>query len=117
MDGQIQDNHFIFEGVKLPLDRYEFSELPANSCAATIGVRPEYVIMGDLSAKAPYHTQVTVDLVEPMGSDTIVDCTVSGAYFRFRMDGQACVKPGDLVSIGFDPKQAFLFDPAAELHL
>ena len=54
---------------------------------------------------------------KPMGSDTIVDCTVSGAYFRFRMDGQACVKPGDLVSIGFNPKQAFPFDPASELHL
>ena len=117
LDGQIQDNHFIFEDVKLPLDRYEFSEQPANNCAATIGIRPEHVIVGDLSAKAPYHTQVTVDLVEPMGSDTIVDCTVSGAYFRFRMDGQARVKPGDLVSIGFDPKQASLFDPASELRL
>ena len=117
LDGQIQDNHFVFEDVKLPLDRYEFSEQPANNCAATIGIRPEHVIVGDLSAKAPYHTQVTVDLVEPMGSDTIVDCTVSGAYFRFRMDGQARVKPGDLVSIGFDPKQASLFDPASELRL
>ena len=117
LEGQIQDNHFIFEDVKLPLDRYEFSEQPANNCAATIGIRPEHVIVGDLSAKAPYHTQVTVDLVEPMGSDTIVDCTVSGAYFRFRMDGQARVKPGDLVSIGFDPKQASLFDPASELRL
>ena len=63
------------------VNRYEFSEQPADNCAATIGIRPEHVIVGDLSAKAPYHTQVTVDLVEPMGSDTIVDCTVRRGLF------------------------------------
>ena len=104
-------------GHTIPTTGYEFSQTPVAGTSAWIGIRPEHVTTGEAALASHFSTEVTVEIVEPMGSDTIVDCTVSGAYFRFRMDGQARVKPGDLVSIGFDPKQASLFDPASELRL
>jgi multiple sugar transport system ATP-binding protein len=62
----------------------------------------------------PFQSEVTVEIVEPMGSDTLVWTKLAGQDFRFRMDGQAEVDEGDRVRIGFDPARASLFDRAAE---
>jgi multiple sugar transport system ATP-binding protein len=83
----------------------------------TIGIRPEHVVTGELAAKAPVQSEVTVDLVEPMGSDTLVWSTFEGNSFRFRMDGQAPVTNGDTIKIGIDPAKGSLFDTSSEDRL
>ena len=61
--------------------------------------------------------EVPVELVEPMGSDTLIYTSLAGETLHVRMDGQAEVRPGDEVEIGFQPDRASLFDPDTELRL
>ena len=61
--------------------------------------------------------KVKVELVEPMGSDTLIYATLAGETIHVRMDGQVQVGIGDEVEIGFQPDRASLFDPASELRL
>ena len=58
-----------------------------------------------------------VDLVEPMGSDTLIWAQLGATAFRIRMDGQARVHPGDQIKIGIDPSRASLFDKKSEVRL
>jgi multiple sugar transport system ATP-binding protein len=55
--------------------------------------------------------------VEPMGAGTLIWSTINGRPFRFRMDGLAAVATGDLLSIGFEPARASIFDQAQELRI
>ena len=84
---------------------------------AVIGIRPEHIITGELVAGAPVKLEVPVELVEPMGSDTLVYGTLNDQALRIRMDGQARVVLGDSLPIGIDPSRASLFDKASELRL
>ena len=61
--------------------------------------------------------EVVIDLVEPMGADTLVYATLNGQNFRIRMDGQAAVKPKETLAIGIDPARASLFDKKTENRL
>ena len=65
----------------------------------------------------PCQAEVKVEIVEPMGADTLVWTTLAGQPFRFRLDGQIKVKDGDRMQIGFDPAHASLFDKSSELRL
>jgi multiple sugar transport system ATP-binding protein len=65
----------------------------------------------------PIQADVTVELVEPMGSDTLVWTTFADQSFRFRMDGQAEIADGDTIRIGIDPAKSSFFDKETELRL
>ncbi len=91
----------------IPLGNYAFSS--ADGGDAEFGIRPEHVVVGAQSVLQPFSHDVTVDVVEPMGSDTQVWGKLAGLDFRFRMDGQAVVHVGDTMKIGFDPARASLF--------
>ena len=82
-----------------------------------LGIRPEHVATGSLAEEAPVLAEVEVELVEPMGSDTLVWAQAAGKPFRIRMDGQARVEPGDTITIGLDPSKASLFDARTEERL
>ncbi|WP_089901192.1 ABC transporter ATP-binding protein [Loktanella fryxellensis] len=117
MHGTVEGQTMRIPGHDLPLGAYAFKSQPAPGTPAIIGIRPEHVMTGDTLRSAPYTTDVTVDLVEPMGSDTLVYCEFGGQTFRIRMDGQAQVKPGDRLTIGIDPATASLFDKTTEDRL
>ena len=116
-DGTVQGDTIRIDGHDLPLGTYDFSGTPGDGRKATIGIRPEHVMTGDNLRSAPYQTEVTVDLVEPMGSDTLVYCDFAGQEFRLRMDGQAEVHEGDRLRIGIDPARASIFDRSSEERL
>ena len=116
-EGTIKGDRIAVPGHDLPLGTYAFKETPSDGRPAIIGIRPEHVLTGDNLRSAAYTTEVTVDLVEPMGSDTLVYCEFGGQTFRIRMDGQAQVKPGDRLEIGLNPSAASLFDKTTEVRL
>ena len=116
VEGQITDGAFRATGLTLPVGGYPFlGPLPAGGVVA--GIRPEHVITGELAARAPVQLDVPVDLVEPMGADTLVWVQLGGHPFRVRMDGQAKVRRGDNLFIGIDPAKANFFDKASEVRL
>ena len=111
--GRLDGMTFTSGALSLPMDHYEFAGKGASG-DTTVGIRPEHVITGELAAKAPVTTSVVVDLVEPMGSDTLVYADLAGLQMRIRMDGNARVKAGDTLEIGLDPSRASMFDTASQ---
>ena len=78
------------------------------------GVRPEAVLTGDAARALPVHMDCVVEIVEPMGANTLVWTKVAGQDFRLRMEGQAKVALGHALHIGFDPIRASMFDKGTE---
>jgi multiple sugar transport system ATP-binding protein len=104
-------------GIDIPLNGYDFSsEGPADG-KVSFGIRPEHIVTGEHAHSAAAQYEVTVDLVEPLGSDTLVWTTLNDQRVHIRMDGQAQVKYGETLKIGFDPTRASIFDKETEVRL
>ncbi len=117
LDGTLAQGTFTKPELSLPMTGYAFASPQTADRPATIGIRPEHILTGPLAETAPVQSQATVDLVEPMGSDTLVYAEMGGEVLRVRMDGQARVKRGDVLPVGIDPARASLFDAKTELRL
>jgi len=107
---------FVADDISIDLGNYEFNET-AKSGAAWFGIRPEHIQMGDASKDQPFQAELSVDVVEPMGSDTLVWARLGGQDFRFRVDGQTSIINSETILVGFDPARASIFDQQSELRL
>ena len=116
LEGVVDGENFTTGGVSIPLVGYQFAGA-RTSGPAWFGMRPEHIASGDAARHLPYTAESVVEIVEPMGSDTLVWTTVAKVPVRFRMDGQASVKTGDKILMGFDPARASLFDKQSEKRL
>ncbi|MFV0360132.1 ABC transporter ATP-binding protein [Tropicimonas sp.] len=116
LEGELRDGRFSTGGEALDTTGYPFAGGTAHG-PATMGVRPEHVATDHALEGLPIQADVVVDLVEPMGSDTLVWTKFAGQTFRFRMDGQAEVHERDTIRIGIDPTKSSFFDKATELRL
>ena len=101
----------------VPLERYQFTGNGINDGPVSFGIRPEHIVVGEQAASLPFHMEVAAEVVEPMGSDTLVWTRLAGQDFRFRVDGQLPLKEGQRELIGFDPSRASIFDAETELRL
>ena len=101
----------------IALARYAFSGNGPKPGAVTFGIRPEHVFVDKAASDQPFTDEVEIDVVEPMGADTLVWSKLGGQEFRFRVDGQMPLKKRDRVRIGFDPARASLFDAETEMRL
>jgi len=117
LEGTIKSGVFTVGDLSIPLAGYDFKSGSAVDGAATLGIRPEHIVTGELASHSPYRLDVDVELIEPTGSDKLIDCQVAGHPFRVRMDGQAQVSAGDTLRLGIDPAHASLFDAASEVRL
>lgn len=117
LEGQLDGTSFKLDGLTIPLDSYQFAATGDHSLKATLGIRPEHLISNELAQSAPFVTEIRADLVEPMGSDTLVYSTLAGQEFRLRVDGQMHVVAGDMLTIGIDPSRASVFDAKTEVRI
>ncbi|GGX65565.1 ABC transporter ATP-binding protein [Tateyamaria omphalii] len=115
-EGEVEQGTFATGGERFSLEGYAFQGA-ATAGAAWLGIRPEHIVSGGSAKDLPVTAEVTVDIVEPMGSDTLAWATLAGVPLRIRMDGQAAVSTGDRILIGFDPARASLFDKTTEERL
>ena len=58
----------------------------------------------------PVNFSLEVEVIEPMGADTLVWSQIGGQEFRFIIDGNISVNVGDRVTVGFDPAHVSIFD-------
>ena len=116
-DGEVLGTTFTTNGMTIDLKGYEFSEGGAAGGPAWMGVRPEHVMINDQAASQPVQAEITVEIFEPMGSDTLIYSSLAGQEFHFRVDGQEQIQRGQTIKIGFDPARASLFDKQNELRL
>jgi multiple sugar transport system ATP-binding protein len=117
LEGALSGNTVTSGELVFPVPDYEFAEPVSDNTEVWLGIRPEHVTTGAGIEEAPFSTEVTVELVEPMGSDKLVWTQLAGKPFRFRMDGQSSVNTGDTLTIGINTDAASLFSKASEARL
>lgn len=115
LEGQIErdgpDWRFNADGLSVPLSTYAFGDGAARPTPgeAALGIRPEHVGLNSGDGW-PLSAPAVVEVVEPMGSDTLVWLKLAGQNFSVRVATERAPEAGDRVTIGFDPKRASLFD-------
>ncbi len=111
LDGAIADGTaFKAGGLTVDLAGYRFERPDCAGRNVQLGVRPEHVAIGDAAAAMPYNVDAEVEIVEPMGSDTLVWTRLGGQGFALRVDADRNVRDGETIRIGFDPARASVFD-------
>jgi multiple sugar transport system ATP-binding protein len=103
--------------VRVPVDRYAFDRPGAPGGRCVLGVRPENVATGADGSARPFSHEVEIEIVEPMGADTLVWTKLAGTNFAFLVDSETRLKIGERITIGFDPGRASLFDEATGVRL
>ena len=110
LDGTLSGAVFTAEdGTVIPVNTYDFATPAAASIKAVLGVRPEHIVMGDAAAAMPFHQEVEIEIVEPMGSDTLAWTKLAGRPIMFRADSDVHLAVGQKLVIGFDPARGSIF--------
>ena len=115
LHGTLTGERFI-GALTIPVGGYDFTAAPKDG-EAVFGIRPEHITLGEAARTAPVQTQVTIELVEPMGADTLLWTRIGEDEFRIRVDGQTLIRAGEAVTIGIDPARASLFDCRTQARL
>jgi multiple sugar transport system ATP-binding protein len=98
-------------GQAVDLKDYEFANAAKPGQAVIFGVRPEHVRLN--AAKDSESFDVVVELVEPMGSDSLVWMKLDGQPLTARVESSETYKPGDKVKVNFRVNLASIFDAAS----
>lgn len=118
LEGTFDGESLALDGHTIPLAGYEFANgVPSGNTKAWIGIRPEHVSTGNDAKKSSYSTDTEIEIVEPMGADTLAWVQFGGGPFRIRLDGQSAVKVGDKIRIGIDATGVSVFDFASESRI
>jgi multiple sugar transport system ATP-binding protein len=96
---------FVAGGRRLPLGGYAFRAPPEPDRPVTLGIRPEHIALDG----AGNWDGFTVDLVEPLGADSLVWCTDGGLSLEVRTAGERAIRPGTPMALGIDPRRISLF--------
>ena len=81
-----------------------------------LGIRPEHMYRAAGGASRPDcgRLTATVEIVEPMGANTLVNFHLGGTSLLVRLDGSAAERPGETLALDVDMNRAVLIDPASE---
>jgi multiple sugar transport system ATP-binding protein len=94
------------DGIRIPLDA---TRLPREGDDFTVGIRPEHFALAD-AGKPGFAARAEV--VEPLGSDTLVFMRLGEADVVARLPPSLGVAPGDRLEIAVDPMSLHFFDPS-----
>jgi len=72
IEGQLENSNFEFDVLSFNLDGYSFKEKINSTSKVWLGVRPENIIINETDKTMPVNFNVVVEVVEPMGADTLV---------------------------------------------
>jgi multiple sugar transport system ATP-binding protein len=87
---------------------------PHTGKRATLGVRPEALRLANGSDPAEYIFDATVDVVEPLGSEILLNITAGAHALVARVEPSVTVKMHEKVRLAFDPAKLHFFDHASE---
>ena len=99
--------------VKVPPARDQVMR-PHTGKRATLGVRPEALRIANGSDPAEYVFDATVDVVEPLGSEILLNITAGANALVARVDPAVNVKTHERVRLAFDPAKLHFFDHSTE---
>ena len=81
-----------------------------------LGIRPENIFEVG-SRKGINHHEYLIELVDPVGSDTYAITTLGGVNVTAKLRGDADIKEGQRVLLGFDMKLVSFFDIETEKRI
>jgi multiple sugar transport system ATP-binding protein len=81
---------------------------------ATLGVRPEALRLANGSDPVEYVFDATVDVVEPLGSEILLNISAGPHALVARVDPSVSVKMHERVRLAFNPDRLHFFDHATE---
>ncbi len=89
---------------------------PYDGQMVLLGIRPEHL---SISAPAPKNLPVQVELVEALGSETLLAVRLAGETtpLQIRIEPERQVKPGETLYLAIAPEKLHLFDPGTGLAL
>jgi len=102
---------FTANDFKFPLQGYEFSAAPPDGADVELGVRPEHI---EVAANG---RELSIEMVEPMGSDLLAWTRLGGAPISLRLPAESPSKTGDRVAVTISPAKVSLFDRASGRRL
>ncbi|ODT19732.1 MAG: ABC transporter ATP-binding protein [Kaistia sp. SCN 65-12] len=108
---------FRSDTIEIDLEGYDFSATAADDQLATLGVRPEHVRLGDEAAREPFQAEAHIELIEPMGADTLVWTSLAGKPLSIRISSERPVARSGFLPIGLSPARLSLFDGATGRRL
>ena len=107
---EIDGGNFSVDSMSIPLHSYKFEKQPSGSIEGVLGIRPEHIAVGEDARKMPFTFESEIEIVEPMGADTVAWTTIGGQSVTFRADSEIDLRPGQRVTIGFDPARGSVFN-------
>jgi len=109
IQGTLESNgagpEFVAGGRSLPLSAYPFQAEVAAGQPVTLGVRPEHLGIGETGTWPGFK----VDIVEPMGADTVIWCSDGERTVQVRTGGDRQTMPGDRLCLALDPNRISVF--------
>jgi len=78
-----------------------------------VGIRPEHLAIDGTSPLV----ELSVELVEHLGSETLVQAWLEETLVTVSVDGAVEVAAGDILPLALDPERLHLFDPERESRL
>ncbi|MBU1304487.1 MAG: ABC transporter ATP-binding protein [Alphaproteobacteria bacterium] len=109
-NGTLNGTNFVAEdGTSISVATYDFATPVSGSTKAIMGIRPEHIVLGEESRSMPFSADVEIEIVEPMGSDTLAWTKIAGHQVTFRCNSDVVLKPGQKVVVGFDAGRGSIF--------
>ncbi|MBW4536705.1 MAG: ABC transporter ATP-binding protein [Pleurocapsa minor HA4230-MV1] len=106
------DRLLVFNNQSLPLNLARQLQLSPGQ-KFNLGIRPEHIQIHPTSAQNDRDCLVVeVDLVEPLGRETLIKAIVPGSNIRLNLltDAHCPSREGDRLTVKFDPAHLFVFD-------
>ncbi len=117
--GHIDDDalRFTSGAMVLPLDDYRPDGTIRSGQDVILGVRPEQIKINDPESTDDHTIDAEVDVVEPMGADSLVWVKIDGHALSVRTEAGNLYSPGDKVKVSFNLSLASIFDAQHESRI
>ncbi|MCB8819692.1 ABC transporter ATP-binding protein [Microvirga rosea] len=112
---QLQGGRLKFEGgADIPLNPgVDVKSVALDGRDVVVGIRPEHFSAAGQGATLSGRVQV----VEPLGSDTLIHFAVGSSTLTARVVPEMRPSPGEILEIGVDPSRVHIFDAGTERAL
>jgi len=107
------NNSFSLNNLLINLNSYQFENQPSDQSDIVFGVRPEDISLN----KSDKSIELKIELIEPMGADTLIWSSLEGIPFSIRLEGSSEYQLEDVINIEFDIERASIFDKNSELRI
>jgi multiple sugar transport system ATP-binding protein len=111
--GKVDGSTFASADLNIPLGGYKFEKQASAGTESVLGIRPEHISVGEDAKKMPFSVESEIEIVEPMGSDTIAWTKIGGQPLTFRVSADIPLEPGQKVVVGFDPARGSVFEASS----